>query len=203
MKNFYQTKELFNNSTLFYIVVTGMDGNYSFVNKHYAEEFSYVVNDFVGQPYHIMMHHDDIITCVEVSAKCFQNPGGLFPATIRKHDGKGGYIYTQWEYSAMFDEQQNPAGIFCIGYNITEYVYEKMQLRTAKKEIELKVDIIEKITFQQSHLIRSPLSNIIGLASVIDKTSLDSNNNNICDMILESATQLDKVIKSIVDIARA
>ena len=202
MKHFQETKELLDNSILFYIIATGMDGNYSFVNQHYAGEFSHIKNDFVGQPYHITMHPDDVKTCVEVAAKCFQNPGKLFPATIRKHDGKGGYVYTQWEYRAMFDEEHNPAGIFCLGYNITEYVSEGNKLRNAEKEIEQKLDIIEKITFQQSHLIRSPLSNIIGLVSILDKTSMDNNNNNICDMIVDSATQLDEVIKNIIDIAR-
>jgi signal transduction histidine kinase len=141
-------------------------------------------------------------TCIEVSAKCFANPDKLFPATIRKHDGKGGYVYTQWEYKALFDDSQNPAGMFCLGYNITEYVAERLELESAQKEIEKNLDIIDKITFKQSHLIRSPLSNIIGLVNIIDKTSMDSNNNNICDMILESSNQLDDVIKSIVNIAR-
>ena len=202
MRHFEETKKLLDNSVLFYIITTGMDGNYSFINQHYAREFSHINSNFVGQPYYITMHPDDMNTCVEVSTKCFQNPGELFPATIRKHDGKGGYVYTQWEYKAMFDENGNPAGIFCLGYNITKYVSEELELQSAQKEIEKKVDIIEKITFQQSHLIRSPLSNIIGLVGIIDKAQMDSNNSNVCDMILESAAQLDDVIKSIVNTAR-
>lgn len=202
MKHFEETQKLLNNSVLFYIVAIDMEGNYSFINQHYASEFDHINNDFLGQPYHITMHPDDRNTCIEVAAKCFENPGKLFPATIRKHDGNGGYVYTQWEYRAMFDEQQHPAGIFCLGYNITKFVAEKLELQSAQKEIVKNLDIIEKITFQQSHLIRSPLSNIIGLVGTLDKTDLGTNNSNICDMISESATQLDEVIKSIINIAR-
>jgi len=202
MNYFSETRKLLDNSILYYIITTGMDGNYSFINEHYAKEFAHISSNFVGQPYHITMHPDDMQTCVEVSQKCFENPDKLFPATIRKHDGRGGYIYTQWEYKAMFDKNNDPAGIFCLGYDITKYVSEELELQSAQKKLEQNSNIIEKITFQQSHLVRSPLSNIIGLVQNLDKTSMDSNNRNICDMILESAKQLDDVIKSIVTTAR-
>ena len=201
MKHFEETKKLLNNSVLFYLITTSMEGNYSYVNKNYAKAFSHVNSNFVGQPYHITMHPDDRNICMEVSTKCFENPDSLFPATIRKHDGKGGYVYTQWEYKAMFDDQKNPVGIFCIGYNITKYIAEELQLQSAKEEIEKNSIILKKIIFQQSHLIRAPLSNIIGLTEILDKTLLDSNTRNVCDMITESANQLDNVIRSIVDIA--
>lgn len=202
MNYFEETKKLLNNSVLFYLITTGMDGKYSYINGHYAKEFSHINNNFVGQPYHITMHPDDMNTCVEVSMKCFENPDKLFPATIRKHDGSGGYVYTQWEYKAMFDDQKNPTGIFCLGYNITKYVAEELELQIAQEQIEKNSATMEKIIFQQSHLIRAPLSNIIGLTGILDKTLLDSNTSNICDMILESSNQLDEVIRSIVNIAR-
>lgn len=202
MKHFEETKNLLNNSVLFYIIATGMDGNYSYVNDNYAKEFLHISSDFVGQPYHITMHPDDRNTCIEVSAKCFENPGRLFPATIRKHDGRGSYIYTQWEYKAMFNDKNNPAGIFCLGYDITKYVAEQVQLQSAQEELKENLAVMEKIIFQHSHLMRSPLSNIIGLTHMLDKTLLDANTSNICDMISESAKQLNEVIKNIIDIGR-
>ena len=202
MKHFEETKELLNNSILFYIVTTSMDGNYSYVNDNYAKEFSHINSNFVGEPYYTTMHPDDMNTCMEVSIKCFENPGKLFPATIRKHDGRGGFVYTQWEYKAMLDDNKNPEGIFCVGYNITKYVAEELQLHNVQVENEKNLVKIEKMIFQQSHLIRAPLSNIMGLTSILDKTLLDSNTSNVCDMISESANQLDEVIKSIVNIGR-
>ncbi|WP_366186470.1 hypothetical protein [Flavobacterium ovatum] len=202
MKHFEETKALLHNSVLFYIITASMDGNYSYVNENYSREFSHINNSLVGQPCYITMHPDDMNTCVEVSAKCFENPGKLFLATIRKHDGRGGYVYTQWEYKAMFDDQNNPAGIFCLGYNITKYVAEELQLQNSRVENEKNLVKIEKMIFQQSHLIRAPLSNIMGLTDILDKTLMDSNTSNICDMISESANQLDDVIKSIVNIGR-
>lgn len=202
MINFEETKRLFNDSTLFYIITVDMDGKYLYINKHYAKQFSHVDNNLVGKPYFITMHTDDMNTCIEVSTKCFENPTKLFPATIRKHDGAGGYVYTQWEYKAMFDDKKEPAGIFCLGYNITKYVGEELQLQKANEKIEKNRNTLENIIFQQSHLVRAPLSNIIGLISILDNTILDSNSSNICDMILESSHQLDEIIRSIDATAR-
>lgn len=199
---FEETKNLFDNSVLFYIITADMDGKYSYINKHYAKEFSHIDTTLVGKPYYITMHPDDRNTCIEVSTKCFENPTQLFPATIRKHDGKGDYVYTQWEYKAMFDDKKNPAGIFCLGYNITKFVGEELLLEKANEEIKKNSNTIKNIIFQQSHLVRAPLSNIIGLASILDKTKLDSETSNICDMILESSKQLDEIIRSIVATAR-
>jgi PAS domain S-box-containing protein len=203
MKHFEAIKELLANSSQFYIVTTYLDGNYSYVNQNYAKTFSHVTKNLIGQPAQITMHPDDLNICIEVGAKCFANPDKLFPATIRKHDGNGSYIYTQWEYKAMFDAQNNPTGIFFLGYNITKFVAEELQLQTARVEIVKNFEKIEKIIFQQAHLIRAPLSNIIGLTAVLDKTVLNDDVRNICDMISESAIQLDEVIKNIINIGRS
>jgi hypothetical protein len=180
-----------------------MDGNYSYVNGNYAKEFSHINSNFLGQPYYITMHPDDISTCLEVSTECFKHPGKLFTAIIRKHDGEGDYVYTQWEYKAMFDDEKNPVGVFCLGHNITKYIAEQIQLKKVVEENEKKNLIIENIVFQQSHLVRAPLSNLIGLTTVfLDNTLLDTDTTYTCEMILESTRQLDEIIRSIVTTAR-
>jgi PAS domain S-box-containing protein len=201
MEHFKETRELLDSSSLFYIITTGMDGNYSYVNSNYARQFSHVHGELVGQPYYITMHPDDRKTCEEVAAKCFDHPGSLFPATIRKHDGKGDYLYTRWDYRAMLGSDGSPAGVFCLGYNITEYVAEGIQLELANKELDRFSSRMRDIMFQQSHLVRAPLSNILGLADIVDLASLDSNTRNIFEMVTESAKKLDGVVRSIANAA--
>jgi len=120
MKAFLPTIELFAHSSFFYIICTGMDGNYSYVNDNYARSFDYIAHNLIGVPYYVTMHPDDMKVCEETAAKCFAHPGRAFPAAIRKHDGKGGYIITQWDYIAGFTETGEPDGIFCMGYDVTE-----------------------------------------------------------------------------------
>ena len=198
VQQFEQTKKLLDNSQFYYIITTAMDGNYSYVNTNYANAFSHIDKQVVGKPYYITMHPDDRRVCEETGAKCFQFPDRSFPATIRKHDGKGGYINTQWEYRAMLDKDKQPTGIFCLGYDITKYVVTGVQLDNAKHEIEHKDLMLKQIGWDQSHIIRRPLANIIGLINILDKTALDQNLKNICDMLLQSANELDAAVYSIV-----
>jgi PAS domain S-box-containing protein len=183
-----------------------MEGTYSYVNKHYSDTFVHIHGDIIGKPYQMTMHPDDTEVCVEVADKCFKNPDKLFPATIRKHDGKGGYFITQWEYKAMFKDDGSPEGIFCLGYDITKIEEERNQFSFLKGDyeksqnlIEKKDEILKQIVYHQSHIIRHPVSNILGLAHILQRMEIDKNLQNIIAMLLESTTQLDNVIKGIVD----
>jgi hypothetical protein len=204
MNQFEQTIELLGNSNFYYIITTNMDGKYSYINKHYATSFEHLHGKVVGMPYQMTMHPDDTKICEEVAAKCFANPDQMFPATIRKHNGKGGYVFTQWEYKAMFKDDNNkePEGVFCLGYDITKFVAEQIQLKEAESEIGKKSGLLDEIAFQHAHLIRSPLSNILGLADILDKIDIDENVRNICKMIVESSNKLDDVIREVVNKSR-
>ncbi len=195
MSTFEETKELLNDSSLFYIVCIDMDENFSYVNNRYQKQFEHVDPELKGKSYKISMHEDDSKICAEVSLKCFENPEKTFPATIRKHDGYDGYVCTQWEYKALFNEKGEPAGMFCLGYDITSFVVEKSEHENSKTIIQKKETIITEIAFSESHLIRRPLANILGLSLLLESMEMDANLRNVCNMIIESSKQLDEVIK--------
>jgi hypothetical protein len=205
-KQLRDTAELLDHSDFYYIVAVNMQGRYSYINEHYSNTFHHIHGEMLGKPYHITMHPDDAKVCEEVSIKCFRQPDKLFPATVRKHDGKGGYVITQWEYKAMLDDNSVPEGIFCLGYDITRFIEERNQLTLSQKDLEetqstleRKEKILQQIVFHQSHTIRHPVTNILALISILQKMEVDQNLKNIIDMLLESTNQLDDVIKGIVN----
>jgi len=195
--NIEATKKLLHDSNFYYMICTDVVGNYSYINNHYANAFSYIHPNFVGQPYYITMHPDDTKICEEVGGKCFEFPGQLFPATIRKHNGDGGYIVTQWEYTLII-ENGEPQGVFCIGFDITEFESAKKQVRNVKKALSVKNEILEAIAFEQSHIVRAPLANIIGLVSILKNLDLGANADAVVKMLEESSNKLDGVIQNIV-----
>ncbi|MHA6249205.1 PAS domain-containing protein [Pontibacter sp. CAU 1760] len=194
--HFEETKRLLDDSAFYYIIEANMEGKYAYVNKHYRKAFEPIHGPIINQPYQATMHPDDTKVCHQVSLKCFANPDRTFPATIRKHDGKGGYVITQWEYKALFDEAGQPAGIFCLGYDVTEYMGQYTKLKEAQSKMAVKDNILKEIAFTQSHIIRKPLANILGLATVLSKIDLDQNLQNILIMLLDSCKELDDVIRA-------
>ncbi|RYY37203.1 MAG: PAS domain S-box protein [Sphingobacteriaceae bacterium] len=195
--NFEQTKNLLHDSNFYYIICTDTTGNYSYINNRYAKSFKYIHENFLGQPFHITMHPDDLKVCEEVGGKCYAEPGKLFPATIRKHNGQGGYVVTQWEFTLMV-EDDTPQGIFCLGYDITEYESAKNEVKIINKDLENKQVLLETIAYEQSHIVRAPLANIMGLVSILKKLTLNTSEAAICSMLEESSNRLDEAIKNII-----
>lgn len=185
-----------NNSAYFYTIAIGMDSHYSYVSNNYNRNFDFNNESLLGKHFSVTLHPDDVKICAEVGQKCFENPDKLFSATLRKHDGRGGFVVTQWEMQALFNNGE-PLGIFCIGHNITEYINTQSQLENATTEIASKNDQLEEINFIQSHVIRKPLANIIGLAGILSNMDIDHNHKNINDMIISSAEELDTAIRHI------
>jgi len=197
--NYLETKNMFENSNLFYIITTNMEGNYTYINNRYKKVFGEIHGKVVGQPYHITMHPDDSSICESVSKKCFEYPNRVFPATIRKHDGKGGYVFTQWEYKAILNDDQEPAGIFCFGYDITKFQNTSNQLSDALQTLDRQEDILTDIAYNQSHIIRKPVANILGLGLVLENMDMDPSLKSLINMLVESTHELDLAIKDIVD----
>lgn len=196
--DFNSTKALLHNSDFYYIICTDNIGNYSYINQRYANSFKHIHTNLVGQPYYITMHPDDTKVCEEVGGKCYACPGKLFPATIRKHNGRGGYVITQWEFVLM-EEAGIPQGVFCLGYDVTEHEIVKNKVKKINKDLALKNDLLGEIAFEQSHIVRAPLASILGLVDLLKTCELNENTAEIVNMIEESSKKLDLVIRSIVN----
>lgn len=190
MHRYDQINNFLETSAFFYTIAVGMDGVYIYVSPNYDRNFSFGKGTLKGQDFSVTLHPDDIRICEEVGPKCFEQPARLFPATLRKHDGNGGYVITQWEMQAMLDEQGQPQGIFCIGYNITEFIDTREKLDQAETSLD-------EISFIQSHGVRKPLANIMGINKLLRLADDDAEREKLMNMLDTSTKELDQVIKEI------
>lgn len=178
---FEEIKTLFGESDTYYLIMVDMQSNYTYVNKHYNDIFKHIHGDLLGKHYAITMHEDDLETCNRVANLAFNHKNAVFPATIRKHDGLGGYIITRWDYKAMFDENDRPLGIFCVGHDITELT------KIAGELDQLKID--------HSHSVRSHVANLIGLGKLIQEANEVEDIKAAAKMMVQSTTALDNAIR--------
>jgi len=190
MQYFNETNAFLSTSSYFYTIAIGMDSRYTYVSDNYNRNFALLRATLLGEDFSVTLHPDDIEVCAIAGKQCFENPGQLIPATLRKHDGKGGFIITQWEMKGIFNDQKEPEGIFCIGYNITELV-------SAQTVIENKNSQLSEIGYIQSHVVRKPLANIIGLIDLLTVMDLGPEAKQLHDLLNSCAKQLDEVIKDI------
>lgn len=66
-------------------------------------------------------------------------------------------------------------------------------------KIETQNKILKEISWMQSHAVRAPLTNIMGLVSLLkDNMNLGIKDDKVMDYILDSAEKLDVIVKDIV-----
>ena len=81
-----------------------------------------------------------------------------------------------------------------------KYETELLLKRTkAEEEKQLKSKALQEVSFNQAHLVRAPLANILGLISILtQRGDADKEVNEIIAMLQESAMELDSQVKAIV-----
>lgn len=68
----------------------------------------------------------------------------------------------------------------------------------AEEEKEEKSAVLEEVAFNQSHLVRAPLANILGIISLMNSENMDEEQKKMFFLLQESAYQLDSEIRKIV-----
>lgn len=82
--------------------------------------------------------------------------------------------------------------------HLASYSSLSTSLLTANKKITKNKGMFEEIAFSQSHLIRKPAANIMGLISLLHTEALTEDGIRILDLLTKSAVELDDLIKEVV-----
>jgi PAS domain S-box-containing protein len=99
-----------------------------------------------------------------------------------------------WYYVRLFpitDENKQVLGMLMALYDITERKNAEEDLKTAYKHIQSHINSIKEMAWKQSHLIRSPLANLKGLAAMLDEGHPDP---KVIDHIQSELDRLDSII---------
>jgi PAS domain S-box-containing protein len=73
-----------------------------------------------------------------------------------------------------------------------------LHLSTAHKTIDENKGLFTKIAFNQSHMIRKPLANIMGLIPLLQEEKLSEEGIYVLKCIVDSAEELDLLVKTVV-----
>ncbi|KAB2814811.1 PAS domain S-box protein [Phaeocystidibacter luteus] len=142
LKNALQQRERLYNALVksdrAYLIRVNMDGIYEFVNESYQNAFKHINKNFVGMSYTETVHPDDIQKCIEVGQQCMASPSRMVPASLRKHDGKGGFVRTTWEYIAILDEDGKVKGLQGLGRDEAELD----AVKSAFQKNETRINVI-------------------------------------------------------------
>ena len=89
------------------------------------------------------------------------------------------------------DEIEQVQGILMALYDITERKNAEQDLKTAYSRIQSHINSIKDMAWKQSHLIRSPLANLKGLATLLQN---DTTDKQVLDHIQAELDRMDSII---------
>ncbi|MET1054247.1 MAG: ATP-binding protein [Pedobacter sp.] len=182
-----------NNS--FYVIKTDLEGNYSYMNPFFCQQFRLKPADWLGRPSIDLIIPADHQACIDTVQQCFMTPGQSHWVILRKPHHSG-IVSTQWEFKVVSDNEGNPLHLLCIGHDITSLVMRQQELQSL---VEVTADQNKKLlnfTYIISHNIRSHVANIIGIIELNDGEPPEEKEAG-WEMIKKSIAGLDTTIHNL------
>ncbi|AFL85626.1 PAS domain S-box [Belliella baltica DSM 15883] len=100
----------------------------------------------------------------------------------------GKELWFEHKFFPLFNSDKKVIGFVYANKNIEE---KKLEF----KRVEEKNKVLREVAYIQSHLLRSPLSSMLGLLDLIDKKQLDAENTKYFSYLKPLAQELDMVIR--------
>ncbi len=186
-------------STRLYVLVTDLSGSYAYVNTYFQKRFSFVTNNFIGKPITYATHIGDLDKCSSAVNELMQNPDTFVNTIIRKpSNSDGDYFFSEWQFSFLKDDQNQPVGVLCIGNDVTEVENIKQQMEIAELANKAKSQFLANM----SHEIRTPLNAVLGFANLLNETQLNDQQKGYVEIMQSSANLLSGLVNDVLDFSK-
>jgi PAS domain S-box-containing protein len=122
-------------SNLYYLIKIDLEGNYTYANDFYLKSFDLKNEDIIGiNCSQFIMEQDHPI--IETIKKCFESHGKSFNVKLRKPFKENFYKHTDWEFTLILDQNNNPYEIICVGYDSSKLTEIDDALTIKNLEVE-------------------------------------------------------------------
>ncbi len=125
--NSEELDSILDNAT-FYIVVTDLEGRFTYFNTKFQEAFGWSTAVDYGQPSLPTIHPEDQTACVQAVEFCLAHLGKSVEVDLRKLRPDKQWQTNHWNFAAQTNDQGEPESILCIGYDISDRIDLQQEL---------------------------------------------------------------------------
>jgi len=134
------------NSQTNYVTRFDRNGNFTYVNPRFLKTFGYTSDELLHTPFHSVIYPKDFLRCQEVADDCWEKPGTVHKLLIRKPIKDSlRYLWTEWEFIALIDDDGLVTEIQGIGVDVTEKVQSQELLLSSEQQYRLLAEHSEDI----------------------------------------------------------
>ncbi|MCS6822131.1 MAG: PAS domain S-box protein [Microscillaceae bacterium] len=180
------------NSTI--LSITDRKGRIIKANKQFCEISKYTLSELLGQDHRIINsgYHSK-----EFWANMWKTitQGKVWQGEVKNKAKDGSYYWVHSVNNPIFDTEGNIVQFFSIRFLITER-------KEAEEKIKAQNKLLQEIAFVQSHIIRRPVANILGLINLL-KMEKDNFGKEMfytyLDLLEKAARETDEVVSTITE----
>ncbi|MCF0070608.1 PAS domain-containing protein [Dyadobacter sp. CY261] len=182
------------------IAILDEQGNYKFVSESSGPILGIHPEEFIGKNAFDWIHPDDREDVLALFLKISEYRQ-IKTEPFRFQDGSGRY---RWILTTATNMTDDPAvgGVVANSRDITEAVEKAHDLLVSNERYRLQNERLRRIAWTQSHLVRAPLTRLMGLVELLQTGDCEGMIvETALGLIRSSANELDEVVREIVRIA--
>lgn len=168
------------------------------VNLAAIEKYEYSKEEFLSMKITDIRPKDDELKLRELLSNMDPNEHHF---GIWKHQKKTGEILIM-EVMSFPLTYDNKKCRLAFAKDITDKIHAEFKLGQANFELKEKIKQIRSYSFANSHKVRAPLANLIGLIDLLEKQDETASKAEIIEMLKSSAYTLDREVKIMNDILK-
>jgi PAS domain S-box-containing protein len=189
------------------IWILGLDGRFTYVSPSVTRLRGFTVDEVMRQSLEEILPPDSLALALahlehyRTSAALGELAEGV-RVELEQWRKDGTRVWTEIQASPLVDDQGTFAAILGVSRDITERRRYEDDLRQARERAEEASRAKSEFLAHMSHEIRTPLYSVLGLAQLVSREPLSTNQHGMIDRIQEAGQTLLGIISDIQDLSR-
>lgn len=177
---------------------------YIYLSPYYKKILGYDMDDlqdFTVEKYFELVHPDDLLRVKESFEKHLKDHHP-YHSELRLKTKGGSYKWVSDSGVSKFNEKGEQALIVGSIVDIDERKMAEQQIRLQNDLLAKANEELDRFVYSASHDLRAPLSSLLGLISIAEKTDSDEEIALCLDMMKKRVLTMENFIKEITDYSR-
>ncbi len=181
------------------IFITDTDGDIFDLNERASAMFGYSREQLIDHDFGVLRKHP--LTLEEIKFARQEFARGKFWTTTRELVHADGHIMTCEISVVRILQKENEFLVYRVT-DKTDVVDNHNKLMKAKEDAEKATNAKSQFVATVSHEIRTPLNGVIGMASVLRQTDLNTAQRTMVETILNSGNDLVNMVNEVIDFSK-